>query len=110
MTRARTLTTHEWNEEGESLFGADRAGWLFVCPGCGTVASVADYTGLRASLRQIGRVCIGTLIPEIKALGKQATGPCNYVADRDAPIRILDDGESSYAFAFAQPASAEIPA
>lgn len=100
---ARTsLTTHEWNEEGERLFGADRGEWKFVCPYCLTVASIADYRGLNANPKQIGRQCIGTFIPAIRALGSKATGPCNYKADSCAPVRILDDGESEYAFAFAQ--------
>lgn len=97
----KSYTTHEWNEEGERLFGADRGEWRFVCPMCETVASIADYRGLHATPKQIGRQCIGTLLPEVRALGSKATGPCNYKADRDAPVRILDDGESEPAFDFA---------
>lgn len=97
------LTTHEWNEEGERLFGADRDEWKFICPACQTVASVADYLSLKANPNQIGRQCIGTFVPEVREQGNQATAPCNYKADSSAPIRILDDGESECAFAFAQP-------
>jgi hypothetical protein len=103
MSRARTLTIHEWNEEGERLFGTDRMKWRFVCPFCNTKASVADYTTLHAPVRKIGRACIGNFIPDVKALGDKATGPCLYIADSGAPVRILDDGESDYAFAFDKP-------
>jgi hypothetical protein len=99
--KQRSLTIYEWNEEGESLFGPDRTQWRFVCPFCNTVAAVTDYTSVRAPTRAIGRACIGNFIPEIKALGEKATGPCLYIADREAPVRILDDGESDYAFGFA---------
>lgn len=99
----RSLTTHEWNEEGERLFGTDRGEWKFVCPFCETVASISDYRSLNAAPKQIGRQCIGTLIPEIRELGSKATGPCNYKADSCAPVRILDDGESEPAFAFSVP-------
>lgn len=99
--KQRSLTYHEWNEEGESLFGPDRSQWRFVCPYCNTVASVADYQSVHAPVRQIGRACIGNFIPEIRELKEKAKGPCLYIADREAPVRILDDGESDYAFGFA---------
>lgn len=95
------MTTHEWNEEGERLFGADRDEWKFICPFCQTVASVADYLSVKANPKQIGRQCIGTFVPEVRDLGSKATAPCNYKADSCAPLRILDDGESEYAFSFA---------
>src|SRR5690606_9949965 len=98
-----SMTLHEWTEEGERLFGADQTQWAFTCPQCGHVSTVSDYLSLKAPPRTIGRACIGRLLPEIRALGDAATGPCNYVADRAAPLRILDAGETDFAFNFANP-------
>lgn len=101
MPKHITYTVPEWQEEGARLFGSDMAGWQFVCPACGNVAAIRDYTLLKAPQNKIGRACIGLFVPGIKAQGDKATGPCSYVANSDAPVRINDDGESAFAFAFA---------
>jgi hypothetical protein len=36
-------SAEEWQVEGRRLFGSDVTSWKSRCPGCGNVASVADY-------------------------------------------------------------------
>lgn len=42
---------NEWDSEGKRLFGNDRTKWKFVCPSCGNVQSVKDFSRLIESAR-----------------------------------------------------------
>lgn len=59
------VTRDQWEEKGESLFGADRTKWMFECPACGHVASLETVRedfgesprrqGLRIGVQCVGR-------------------------------------------------------
>ena len=45
---ATKITATEWYDEGRELFGVDKLGWRFRCPGCGHVQTPADFAQYRA--------------------------------------------------------------
>ena len=84
-----TITMADFQEQGK------RAGWRFVCPNCGTVASIADFEEAGAPERA-GQECIG----------RQVAGRgCNFAAYGliPGPVSVVfPDGKTVRSFEFAE--------
>jgi hypothetical protein len=52
------LTESAWGELGESLFGADRMKWKFVCPVCKDQMTPSDYQEAGAPETAIAFSCV----------------------------------------------------
>lgn len=103
------MTHAEWLEEGCLRFGADRMKWLFVCPSCGHVTSVQEWTDVGAS-KAAAFSCIGRYRGDSRDAErntfKNAGGPCNYAGGgliQLNPVEIdFEDGRDPLlVFAFA---------
>lgn len=98
------FTLEEWQAEAARRFGTNSRHWKFVCPSCGHVASVADWSAVGASESEVAFSCVGRHLPNAKELG-QKSGPCNYAGGglfRLNPVTVVDpNGKEHRMFAFA---------
>jgi hypothetical protein len=93
------MTKEQWEAEGTARFGSEKMQWRFVCPSCGHVASVQDYSDAEAPCGTIAYSCIGRYLPDCSEMGEKP-GPCNYAGGglfRLNPVEV--EGESYFAFA-----------
>lgn len=96
-------TQDEMRAEATALFGENPAGWRFVCPNCGDVASIQEFVDLDATARA-GQECIGRNIAPTGEVG--STGPergCNWTAYGllNGPVAVkLPTGATTYRFRF----------
>ena len=106
-TGRRKLTAAEWQAEGVKRFGKSQMGWRFACPGCGHVASVADYKAAGAPEGAVGFSCIGRYLPRCRDwMGGTGPGPCNYTGGglfQINPVEVIAGGEVIRMFEFAEP-------
>lgn len=76
------MNKEEFKAEAIRRFGKDMMKWKFVCPVCGTVASVEDYKKAGVPEGAVGFSCIGRYLPDSQeAFGKKPVVkgvPCNY--------------------------------
>ena len=94
---ARTLTCEAWKAEATRRFGGDPAGWRFVCPLCGHVATVDDWKKAGAPETAGAFSCVGRYLPTCSKRSVPP-GPCNYTGGgliRLNPVTVTgihDDG------------------
>ena len=100
----RILNYEDWREEGVRRFGLDVMDWRFVCPVCGHVASIQEWTdvGIRSGA---ATKCIGLWIgAQREAVGGEGPGPCNYTGDdmpaRDTVLVTMPNGSGHYLLDF----------
>lgn len=95
MSTIVRFTYAEWVAEGKRRFGDNIRAWRFVCPLCGTVASMAEWIEAGAT-NSAGFSCIERF---------RSNGQCDYVGGglfKLNPVRVTtEDGECS-CFAFAE--------
>lgn len=100
-TPPKTMTSEEWLAEGETLFGADRTKWKFVCPVCGHIATPEDWHKAGAPDNAIAHSCVGRWLSHSRdAFRTTGVGPCDYAGGglfRLNPITV--EGTSLFAFA-----------
>jgi hypothetical protein len=103
----RPVSHNDWRAEAVRLFGVDAMAWRFVCPGCGHVASAADWKAAGAPSRAIAYSCVGRWLPDARDwLHGKGPGPCNYAGGGlfgINPVAVDRDGITSHVFAFAAP-------
>jgi hypothetical protein len=103
----KTAYTHaEWLAEAKRRFGKSPAGWKFVCPSCGYVASGQEYKDAGAPIESIGFSCVGRWkLPAKQAFDPKGKGPCNYAGGgliRLNPVKVVTpDGSEHEVFEFA---------
>ncbi len=100
MSDVITMTFEEWMKKGEELFGEDKKNWRFKCPACGNTQTIAEFIKLGLDKDKILGIfyysCIGRW---------DKTQGCDYTTGglfNISPIKIIKDGQESYAFAFAE--------
>lgn len=105
------MTHEEWLAEAERRFGKDAKQWKFVCPSCGHVASVADWTAAGATEGEIAFSCIGRRLKSSAKIFEKGKGPCNYAGGglfRLNPVTVTFEHEGKLSeratFAFADTA------
>ena len=93
------MTIEEYFDTATRLFGEDRAAWRWVCPGCGHVASYAEYERAGAE-GMAGFSCIGRALPECRDwLGGEGPGPCNYAGGglfNISPVEIVPPAKKGW--------------
>lgn len=103
MTTAEYATIEQWREAAVLRFGADPAGWRFVCPACGYVATAREWRAAGAPDEAIAFSCVGRWLPTRRdAFDKDGPGPCNYAGGglfALNPVRITDASTNVFAFA-----------
>lgn len=113
MKIKRFKSVEAWQARASELFGDDFLGWRFVCPVCGNVASVKDFSSLGAPANSATINCLGRYLPEGKvrnAFGLGSGRPCNYAGlglIRLSPVRVSAQGSDHHVFAFDGDADAE---
>ncbi|MGA3524206.1 VVA0879 family protein [Melissospora conviva] len=55
----RTLTQDQFENEARAAFGDNPMRWAFICPGCGDVATPADFKEVAGPAGMAGQECIG---------------------------------------------------
>jgi hypothetical protein len=101
--KSRRTTLDEYYQTGRLLFGEDTDNWRFICPSCGHIASVKEYTECDAPESAVAYSCIGRWTGEkYPAVSKNGSpGPCDYAGGglfRFNPVEI--EGHGNY-FEFA---------
>ena len=94
------MSTHRYTQDellAEALrrFGEDANDFAFVCPRCGDIATVRDFT--EAGGRDaVGQICIGRILGDKRGCDWSANGLCT------GPWTIvMHDGTEQYSFALA---------
>jgi len=105
-TPPQPMTREEWIQEATCRFGASVAGWRFVCPSCGHVASAKDWRDAGAPDTAIAFSCVGrwTGADDSKTF-KREGGPCIYAGGglfRLNPLKVSDGGVIYEVFDFAE--------
>lgn len=100
-TEARKkYTKAEWLAEAERRFGKSPAGWKFICPSCGYVATCKEYKDAGAPVASMGFSCVGRWkLPAKQAFDKSGKGPCNYAGGgliRLNPVTVVDEEGSEH--------------
>ena len=101
----RTLTATEWRAEAAARFGTEPAGWRFVCPCCGHVASIQDWRDASAPEGAIAFSCVGRWAGAKRAAFEgTGPGPCNYAGGglfNLNPVTVLQGEGKHQVFEFA---------
>ena len=102
----RTLTITEWREEAAARFGTEQAGWRFVCPCCGHIASIQDWKDAGAPEGAIAFSCVGRWAGAKRAaIEGTGPGPCNYAGGglfNLNPVTVLQGEGKHRVFEFAE--------
>lgn len=75
-----------WRAKGRELFGDDTEAWVFVCPVCGTEASIAraktEWPELRGRGWSVYQECVGRYLTVARAprMKHHPEQPCDWAA------------------------------
>lgn len=98
----RRVNLADFIAEAEQLFGKDRAGWRFVCPGCGHIASVQNYKDAGAPEGAVGFSCVGRWLGNGRDwVGQEGPGPCDYTTGgliNISPIILIDNEGKEHSY------------
>ena len=75
----KNMSLQEWISKGEALFGKNIEDWKFVCPACGHIASVKEFTELGVDADYAKGNCIGRLTGKGSPVEGDNSG-CNWTA------------------------------
>lgn len=99
-------TLADWLTEGKETFGEDFSQWRFICPACGHIQTVQDFTDIGASANNAYQECIGRCTGK-GSPKKGDTSGCNWAAYGlfgtlgKGRIVVTDDGTEVEVFQFA---------
>jgi hypothetical protein len=97
----RTITHEAWLQEGTQLFGASKLRWVFRCPSCGQVQTVADFLHHHIDPQgNVFRTCLSALLP----FGTiSARKPCTFTLnspDSRPELVVIHAGKNTPVLAF----------